>query len=459
MKYKKKDVVIGILTIVIIAFGVVNIILGLPDAVIRGPISKTLVVGTLSPYVLDPVDSEDLASNLILEQVVETLFSYNLSDHMTPRIPLLAETYWWENLTTLHIKLKEGIMFQDLTPFDANATKWNLDRMLYFFNCTGELPSNMSVGEPFSLYYFSDGVTPIISSVVSDGAYNVTIFLNGAFSPFLDLLCYTAGAMLSPTSTPIDHYINLTYGRVIGTGPFIYEYYIPNVEVSLGRFDYYWQGPAFFEEVVMVSITDTTTRNNAMLNHEIDWLIAPNPSLYPIFEADPAIHVERFTEKYGIPSLVYQYLGMNNKLINVTWRKAISYAINYTYIIEELLNNAVVRANSPISPGYGYAYNASNAAADYDLITARQIIVDNIPAATGFPVNNNPSDPTWLGATLTSFNYTYNIPGSYREYIYYPLTGWLSAIGIQLIEGGITWSEYRDRLFIRHDYLELFWIG
>ncbi|MFX0148833.1 MAG: hypothetical protein ACFE8E_13930, partial [Candidatus Hodarchaeota archaeon] len=69
MKYKKKDVVIGILTIVIIAFGVVNIILGLPDAVIRGPISKTLVVGTLSPYVLDPVDSEDLASNLILEQV------------------------------------------------------------------------------------------------------------------------------------------------------------------------------------------------------------------------------------------------------------------------------------------------------------------------------------------------------------------------------------------------------
>ncbi|MFX1355113.1 MAG: hypothetical protein ACFFGP_14255, partial [Promethearchaeota archaeon] len=182
MKYKKKDVVIGILTIVIIAFGVVNIILGLPDAVIRGPISKTLVVGTLSPYVLDPVDSEDLASNLILEQVVETLFSYNLSDHMTPRIPLLAETYWWENLTTLHIKLKEGIMFQDLTPFDANATKWNLDRMLYFFNCTGELPSNMSVGEPFSLYYFSDGVTPIISSVVSDGAYNVTIFLNGAFS-------------------------------------------------------------------------------------------------------------------------------------------------------------------------------------------------------------------------------------------------------------------------------------
>jgi len=459
MKYKKKDVIIGVLALGIAASGVVNIILGIPGAELRGFISKTLVIGTISPpHVLDPVNSWDSASNDVLDQVVETLFSYDLSDHMAPRIPLLAETYWWENSTTLHIKLIEGILFHDLTPFNANATKWSLDRMLYFFNCTGTLPSNMSIGEPSSLYYFSDGVTPIIKNVISDYLYNVTIYLNGAFAPFLDLLCYTAGAMLSPTSTPRYEYINLTYGRVIGTGPFIYEYYVPDVEVSLGRFENYWQGPAFFETVIIASIDDTTTRNTAMLNHSIDWLSYPNPSLYPTFEADPSIHVERFTEKYGLPGLSYYYLGMNNKKINVTWRKAISYTINYTWIIEELRNDLVMRANSPISPGYGASYNTSVIAPGYDLINARQTLVD-AGIATGYPINSNLDDPYWLNNPLISLNSTHNIGSSYREDIAYALTVWLPAIGIQVIDDGVTWSAFLRKLFVDHDELHLFWIG
>ncbi|MFW9784613.1 MAG: ABC transporter substrate-binding protein, partial [Candidatus Heimdallarchaeota archaeon] len=457
---EKKNVAIIVLAIALAASGVGNIILGLQGAQFVAPPNTTLVYGTASgPHVLDPVNAWDSASNDVIEQIAERLFAYNFSRLDLPRYPLLAETYWWETNTILHIKVREGIVFHDLTPFDANATKWNLDRLLYLTNCTGTLPSTMVPGDPSSLYFFPDGVTPIINNVVSDGAYNVTITLNAPFAPFLDLLCYTAGSMLSPASTPDDDFISLTYGRLIGTGPFVWEYYVPNVEVRLGRFDYYWQGPAFFEEVIMAIITDPTTRNNAMLGHEIDYLSGLITSLLDTYRADPTIHVEEYSFDNNVPSLVYQYLGMNNVLIPTHWRKAISYAVNYTYIIDELLNGLGIRANGPISPGYGAPYNASNQAAVFDLAVARQVVVDNVPAAAGFPVNNDPTDATWLGATLATFNYTYNIGNSFREDMLDALEAWLPAIGINVVDDGVTWSAYLRKLFGDYDELGLFFIG
>jgi peptide/nickel transport system substrate-binding protein len=460
MEMEKKNVAIIVLAIALAASGVGNIILGLQGAQFVAPVSKTLVLGTLSPpHVLDPVNSWDSASNDVIEQIAETLFTYNFSELALPRIPLLAESYFWESTTILHVKLREGVIFHDLSVFDANATKWNFDRMQYFFNATGTLPATQSVAEPYSLYFFPDGVTPIIDTIVSDGLYNVTFTLNAPFAPFLDLLCYTAGSMLSPESTPVDEYISLTYGRIVGTGPFVYEYYVPNVETRMGGFEYYWGGAPFWETAIIASITDATTRNNAMLGHEIDWIQGAIPSLIPTFDADPTITVKHFTDDTGVPSLVYQYLGMNNVDIPTHWRKAISHALNYTYIIEELLNGLAIRAHGCVSPGYGAAFNASNQAAGYNLITARQTIVDNVPAASGFPVNADPDDATWLGATLETWNYTYNIGNSFREDVFDALNAWLPSIGISVVDDGVTWSAFLRKLFADQDELGLFWIG
>jgi peptide/nickel transport system substrate-binding protein len=462
---EKKNIIIIILIIALAASGVGNVILGYNSSFqIESPLNKTLVIGTTSePHVLDPVNCWDSASQMVLDQVVETLFTYDLSDHTLPRVPLLAESYWWESDTILHIKVREGIVFHDLTPFNANATKWNLDRLLYLTNCTGTLPDTLVPGNPSSLYFFPDGVTPIINNVVSDGAYNVTITLNAPFSPFLDLLCYTASAMLSPESSPDDNFISLIYGRIIGTGPFVYKYYVPNIEVNLGGFEYYWQGVPFFEKVILYKDFDNVRCfpggrcGGPPPKYEIDWPTYIIPSLISILEADSSVTVMKFTDETGLPGLAYQYLGMNNEYINLPWRKAISYAINYSYIIQEL-PIYVVRANSPISPGFGVAYNSSVTAADYDLIIARQTLVE-MGIAIGYPISADPNDPYWLSNPLISLNYTYNIGNSFREDIYDALDMWLPAIGIQVVDDGITWSAYLRKLFEDQDELHLFWVG
>ncbi|MFX1526712.1 MAG: ABC transporter substrate-binding protein [Promethearchaeota archaeon] len=421
--------------------------------------SGTLVIGYPNPpSTLDPLNSTDRNSNFVIEQLAETLFTYDFSNQSLPRIPKLVESYWWENTTTLHIKLRENIIFHDFTDFNANATKWNIDRLLYLTNCTETLPGTKYTAKSASLYFFPDGETPIINHVDSDGAYNVTIYLNGYYAPFLDILCHPSSSILSPSSTPEDNYISLIYGTIVGTGPFIFEHYVPNVEVRLARFDYNWGGAPWFSDVIIAFINNPTTRNNAMLGHEIDWLDGFIPELIPTFEADPTITAMKFTDSYGIPGLDYYYLGMNTIEIPIYWRKAISYTINYTYIIEDLMLDLAVRANSPISLGYGSAWNASNSAPDYDLQVARQIIVDNVPAASGFPVNADPIDATWLGSTLFIVNYTYDSGNSFRDDICNQLNSTLPAIGIQLIDDELPKSEFNRRIIGDHNKLGLFWL-
>ena len=69
--------------------------------------------------------------------------------------------------------------------------------------------------------------------------------------------------------------------------------------------------------------------------------------LLPTFHYPP--HVKQY--EHPMSSTSYFYLGMNNRIINSTWRKAISFAIDYSHIIQELQDGFVVRAYSPISEG------------------------------------------------------------------------------------------------------------
>jgi len=355
---------------------------------------EALIIGTSSgPYDLDPVNAWESASNNVIEQVAEGLFSYNYSDPDLPRINLLAESYWWQNNVTLQIQLRKGVLFHDGTVFNAVAAKWNFDRINYLINATGTLEGfPVPVAQTESLWRLPNG-KPIINNTATVGNYNITITLNGVFSPFLDLLCYTNAYMLSPSSTPATDWIDLTTGDLVGTGPFTYDSFTPDIEVRFTRFDNYWRGPAYFETLIFVIIEDATARSNAMLFHEIDYVMRPLPSLYPTFDADPDITVKRFTEETGRASLVYQYLGLNNNKINKTMRQAMAWAFPYDYMLEEMLEGYLaIRAYSPISPGYGAVYNESVNYPYYDLAHARQILLD-AGVVSGLTANNETTGP------------------------------------------------------------------
>jgi peptide/nickel transport system substrate-binding protein len=426
--------------IVFFSFSIVNLIPSPPQ---QPPIPRNhkFIISTSSgPYTLDHVDSWDSASNDVLEQVVETLFSYNFSDLNLPRTNHLAYTYWWKDNVTLQIRLREGILFHDGTPFNAQAAKWNLDRLLYLTNCSGT--NKGEVAHTQSLWMLPDGRTPIIKEVASMGDYNITITLNSPYGPLLNTLAYINAGMISPNAhvAEAERFIDLTTGKPIGTGPFKYIRFVPNVECRLERWEQYWMAPANFPVVIFAIYSDVTPAHNDYLAYQIDFYNIFSDQHIAFYEADPKLRVHRFTEETGSPNLVYQYLGFNNEKYNRTWRKAMSYAINYSYIIENLRFGLAVRAVSPISPGYGSFFNSSVKGVNYNLTKARETM-----GSMGFG-NMSWTDAQWIavadsGTPFRTVLYNYNIGNTFRENLGVALTDWFKLIGIELIWDSCTFWD------------------
>jgi len=456
---EKKNIAILILAVALVASGIGNIFLAFgPEIEILPPVSRSFVVGTLEgPSDLDPIHSWDSGSNDIIEQCIEGLYMYNLSDPDLGIVPRLAADYgtWDSTATHFTVPLRQGVYFHDGTIFDAEAVKWTFERINYFINASG-MPwiLNETVSKIHSLYEFPNGTTILdpVNPVTINNPYSVTINLRAPYAVFEPLICYVTAFMLSPSSTPKFELVSTAYGRIVGTGPFVYDYYVADTEVKFHRFDDYWREPAFFEDVTFAVINDATTRNNAMLGHTIDYLIGSMASLFPTFDADPTI-----THRAGGRALSYYYLGMNNNRINRTWRQAISAAINYTYITEELQEGTVYRSNGPLAPDFP-GYDPSVQAEVLDLAKARGIV-----QSMGFGVGFT-TDAQWQAATFKEWNYTYNIGNSFREDLGVLLYDNLDLIGINVIDQGMSWADFIYRAYGYmepggYDSLMLYWIG
>ncbi|MFX1388642.1 MAG: ABC transporter substrate-binding protein [Promethearchaeota archaeon] len=448
------------------------------------PDLETLVIGTGSgPNDHDPTDSWDQVSNDVIEQVVETLFTYDtrqfIIDETMPRINWLASSYVWSGGNTiLTVDIRTGITFHDGTPMDAAAVAWNFNRFMYLMNHTGELPSDGRAVKVHSLYEFPDG-TPVFSSIVATDVDTVVFTLTSPYAPILDAMAYISCGILSPASTPATSIIDLT-GDIVGTGPYIYDYYITDTEVRFTAFEDYWGGvplgggtpvaaPVMFDAMVYSVIDDPSALNYAMLAGDIDVLFGTITDLLPAFRTNPWITVYEAEQ----PGLIYQYLCFNTHQINVTWRKAMSYAINYTYIIEEMLERRAFRAYGAISPGYGAGFNhwlrdspqtaTGNGSATYNLTIARQVIIDGLGGDArilNLNISANTEDSNWEATDLNNFTYNYNTDNWFRSDLYPLLKDWFDDIGITVINGGFDWW-YGWHWYVPgvYDQYQLFFIG
>jgi peptide/nickel transport system substrate-binding protein len=393
--------------------------------------------------------------------MIEGLYKYDLSDPDMPLIPWLAvDGGTWLDSTHFQVDLRQNVQFHDGTIMDADDVVFSFNRMLYFLNASGTLPTGVPLMEPAMLYQLPDGVTPIIQSVVADDADTVTFTLNAPYAIFKKILGYPSAFILSDASVPATERATFD-DPVVGTGPFRYMYFTAGTEVRYERFNNYWGENAYFDVVVHALINNPTTRNNAMLTHDIDILFDPISSLLDIFDDDPTIVYYQRGSEWGGPGLSYAYLGMNNHLINETWRSAISFAYDYDYMIEEIKQDTVLRAYSPLAPAF---------LPGFDQMTL-DIPVHNVTRAREYMVSMGFGDMGWSDAQweaqaasspFRTFNYTYNLGSSTREPIYPMLLDNLADIGVGLDDAGMSWDDFLLRLYGQvygFDALELYFVG
>ncbi|MFX0020679.1 MAG: ABC transporter substrate-binding protein [Candidatus Hermodarchaeota archaeon] len=333
------------------------------------------VARTSNPITMDPVDAWDSVSNDMLDQVVETLIAYDLTDPALPLVGRLAESWNWLDNTTIEFKLRENVFFHDGLKFTADCVLHTITRINFFGNWSGTLdPATHTMAFPHSLYKFSDE-TPIFNNSLSFATddYKVTLLLNRPYGPAEGLLTYTASSIVHPDSTPANEMLKLGEDLVIGTGPFKLMEYIPNSEIRFSLWERYWATGPYWDHIVYRYYTDTNTANNAMLAGDIDWLGQGIAFLLPDFKADPHVTVTGNGTSDYIAGSLYGYIGFNSEIINKTWRKAICHAFNYTNLIEDIKLDTVIKANSLVPPGFP-AHNKSVTGGTYNIPYARQVM-------------------------------------------------------------------------------------
>ena len=321
---------------------------------------NVIVVGQIAePQSLDPHAVTAVNDFRILVNVYDGLVRF--ADGSLEVEPSLAES--WEiseDGLTYTFKLREGVTFHDGTPFNAEAVKFNFERMLdeeHPFHDTG----------PFPLAFFFSAVDEV--TAVDDTT--VEFKLNEPFAPFLSNLAYPTGLIVSPAAVEAS---GKDYGRnPVGTGAYKFEEWQGNQRVVVTRNDDYWDGAPTPEAIVFRPITDANTRVAEMLSGGLDIMGEVPPDSIAQFRDAPDFQVH---EQAG-PHVWFLILNMKEgPFAEKAVRQAANYAINKESLVTDVLQGTAEVAAGPTPPAFAWAYNEEVQPYPYDPDKARELLAE-----------------------------------------------------------------------------------
>ena len=318
-----------------------------------------LVVGQIAePKSLDPAAVTAQNDFRITVNLYEGLMRY-APGTLSPE-PLLATGYEVsEDGTEYTFTLREGVMFHDGTPFNAEAVKFNFDRMLnedHPYHDTG----------PFPLAFFFSAIQS--TEAVDD--YTVKFTLDAPYAPFLSNLAYPTGLLVSPAAVMAS---GADFGRApVGTGPYKFAEWRSNEAVVLERNPDYWGEAAGLDAAVFRPITDANTRVAEMLAGGIDVMVEVPPTALSEFQTDAF----KVYEQAG-PHLWFLILNAKEgPFADKRVRQAANYAINKEAIVNDVLEGTADVAAGPTPPAFAWAYDEALDPYPYDPEKAKALLAE-----------------------------------------------------------------------------------
>lgn len=274
----------------------------------------TYVCGT-EPTTLDPHLVNDNATARASCQIYETLVYRDTDSSIKPG---LAESWTTsEDATVWTFKLREGVKFHDGETFNAEAVKYNIERL-----------QNPDTAAPKA------SLVNMVKSVDVVDEYTVSFTLTEPSSVFLaQISSYTTG-MLSPKAVE-------TYGKdfgqnPVGTGPLKLESWDYGSSLTLTRFDDYWGEKATVDSVTIRIVPEDASRVMMLKTGDADIVAGIPPIQIADLKADDNVKVLIETGYRTI------FVGMNSTkapLDDVRVRQAVNYAIDREAIIKNIMRD------------------------------------------------------------------------------------------------------------------------
>jgi peptide/nickel transport system substrate-binding protein len=296
-------------------------------------------VMTADPATFDPVRVQDVFGGMVLELVADSLFEVDKDGNVVGRLVETSENpapnvYVWT--------LRKGITFQDGTPLDAEAVKFNLER---------HMSDEKAV---------TRGTVREITSVEVLDPATVKVTLRAPFAPFLNKLTGHAGVVLSPAAV---QRLGQNLQRDLtgaGSGPFKFGEWKKDTHITLERNENYWKKDAsgaqlpYLDKVVLKPFPDENVRLLNLTTGEADVLLGNPP-----FKDAPDLRRGSDMTLRDLPGQGMSVIPMHTEkepFNNPAARRALSYAIDREQILQAVYfgNGRVVDTQIPETIGWAY---------------------------------------------------------------------------------------------------------
>ncbi|SIR69609.1 ABC transporter substrate-binding protein [Williamsia sterculiae] len=266
--------VLALIVVIVVVVVIVVSVSGGSSSDTASSDNKPVSGGTLNFSLIDYQRSPDpqLGTNY-----AESLIASNVTDKLLWQDPKTGEltpwlaTKWQYNpqLTEFTFTLRDGVTFSDGAPFNAEAVKLNFDQYIKGDAALDIKPN----GAPLFPGYLG-------TDVIDD--HTVKLRFSKPLASALQATSFTGNAgpgFLSPNTlklTGAQRSADVT--KVVGTGPFVYQSWKPQVEtVVVRRKGYNWappalkhQGEAYLDKIVFRSIPESSVRTGSLTSHAVD---------------------------------------------------------------------------------------------------------------------------------------------------------------------------------------------
>jgi peptide/nickel transport system substrate-binding protein len=321
-----------------------------------------IVVSNSEPNPLEPSLNPGIDTSRYVNDVYDRLIDYDLTTEADspPLKPSLA-TEWTasDDGLTYTFKLRPNVTFHDGTAWDADAAKFNIDR----------------VTQPNFQYYFDKGAGASKSVWGRVSAANVVdpmtlqIQLSQAYASFTDGLALTYGSMASPAVIKANGNDNYP-AHASGTGPFKFVQQDQGVKMVMAKNASYWGGAPSLDQVIVRPMTEITAAVSALLAGEVQLISGVTPDLLDSLKSrsDLTVKLSNMPQTYG-----WNYNTKEAPFNDKRVRQALNYAVDRDTYANVIMKGLAKPATSVFGPGMA-GYDPSFQMYSYDPDKAKSLL-------------------------------------------------------------------------------------
>jgi len=314
------------------------------------PSSDLVVAAPDNLVTLDPADANDTLSQGVSRLILEGLFGF---DQDMKVIPKLAENFTVNaTATEFTFTLRQGVAFHDGTPFDAEAVRFNLER----------------VANPDNHLKRQSLLAPL-DHVEVLGRYTVKALLKQPFGAFIPTLAHPSLALGSPAAVA-------KYGKEIGrnpagTGPFVFTGWTPDTLKLRANPNYRVGGLPRVNSITIRSVPENGSRVAMLRTGEAHYVFPMPPEMVQSARNDPKITI------VDLPSIIGRGASMNlmkPPFGDLRVRQALNYAVDKEAYIKVVFSGHGDQLDSPMPPKL--AFYRRQGLWPFDLAKARQLLAE-----------------------------------------------------------------------------------